>query len=135
LIWGSLLLALPAPAFAAPRAADDSRIVGEWINPAHSIKVATSMAGPTLSGRIIWASEEAREDAKESGITALIGLELLEDYRPDGPHLWKGTVWVPDLGHKFTSYIRMEDTDTLKISGCVLRGLICKSQIWRRTPG
>lgn len=107
-------------------------IVGTWLNPRHSIVVHTDENANTLSGKIVWASDEARADARDSGVSSLIGLELLEDYHPDGRGRWRGTVYVPDMGQRFTSFISQPRPDQLKISGCILGGLICKSQLWRR---
>ncbi|MGE1070903.1 DUF2147 domain-containing protein, partial [Pantoea agglomerans] len=40
-----------------------------------------------------------------------------------------------DRGRSFSSTIEQIDADRLKISGCLLRGWLCKSQIWTRQRG
>jgi uncharacterized protein (DUF2147 family) len=129
-------LGLPdtATARATARPADTAgtAIIGRWINPYGSVVVETQPCGERLCGRVSWANPEAQQDARDSGIPSLIGTQLLEDYRPAGSRQWRGRVYVPDLGHSFQSTIVMEDTGTLRISGCILGGLICKSQRWRR---
>ena len=62
----------------------------------------------------------------------LIGTELLRSYRSDGPGRYKGEVYVPDMGRTFYSTIEQHGANDLKISGCILHGLICKSQDWHR---
>lgn len=126
-----VLTLLAAPAGAYPRAAADPA-TGLWMNPYRSVAVQNMMCGTTLCGRVVWASNEAKADARESGVSELIGLDLLEDYRPQARGNWKGTVLVPDLGRRFSSTIETIGPDHLKISGCVLHGLVCKSQIWTR---
>lgn len=121
-----------ARAAARPAEADGTAIIGRWINPYGSVVVETQPCGERLCGRVSWANPEAQQDARDSGLTSLIGTQLLEDYRPTGSRQWRGRVYVPDLGHSFQSTIVMEDTATLRISGCILGGLICKSQRWRR---
>ncbi|MBN8817786.1 MAG: DUF2147 domain-containing protein [Sphingomonas sp.] len=115
-----------------PAEADGTAIIGRWINPYGSVVVETQPCGERLCGRVSWANPEAQQDARDSGVPSLIGTQLLEDYRPAGSRQWRGRVYVPDLGHSFQSTIVMEDTGTLRISGCILGGLICKSQRWRR---
>ncbi|HKT77786.1 MAG TPA: DUF2147 domain-containing protein [Sphingobium sp.] len=111
---------------------------GLWLNPGGSVAVRTHGCGDRLCGWIVWASAAAQSDARESGVAHLIGTQLLEDYRPDGRNEWTGTVYVPDMGRRFFSRIEQTAPQQLKIKGCVLGGLICRSQLWtriERTPG
>jgi uncharacterized protein (DUF2147 family) len=122
----ALLLALP---FAAPAQASP---LGLWQNPAKSVVVRTSMCGPTLCGTIVEASAQARADAHDAGIDELIGVSLLRSYRQTGPGAWEGHVFVPDMGHVFFSRIAELSPNQIRISGCILGGLLCKSQVWTR---
>lgn len=125
------LSAMGVPAAAQPglTAADAQ---GVWMNPTKTVAVNTAPCGPALCGRVAWGSPEARADAKGSGIQSLVGTQLLENYRFRGNGVWTGTVYVPDLGRRFYSEIdQLSDTE-LKVKGCVLGGLICKSQVWTR---
>jgi uncharacterized protein (DUF2147 family) len=127
------LASLPASSAAAAgqeRAAGGP--VGRWINPQGSVQVETAPCDDKLCGWVVWASPGAIKDARKAGSAELVGLELLRDYRPAGPRLWRGTVYVPDMGRSYSSRLRQVDETHLKISGCILGGLICKSQIWKR---
>lgn len=106
--------------------------VGEWINPARSVRVRTGPCGDRLCGWVSWASDAARADARDGGTPQLIGRTLLDDYRRTGPASWQGRVFVPDWNREFFSRIEQLGADRLKISGCVFGGLLCKSQIWTR---
>ncbi|WP_231635489.1 DUF2147 domain-containing protein [Novosphingobium sp. ST904] len=64
----------------------------------------------------------------------LVGTQLLRDYHPEGSGAWQGEVYVPDMGESFFSRIHQSDPAHLKISGCILHGLLCKSQTWTRRP-
>ncbi len=105
---------------------------GLWLNPHGTVAVRTGPCGDKLCGWIVRASPQARADAKDSGVEKLDGLELLEDYRPDGDGGWKGTVYVPDMGHRFSSTITQPDARSLRVKGCLIGGFLCKSQIWQR---
>jgi len=122
----SLLFAAAGPAYAA-----DS-ISGSWINPRGSVVVTTDNCHGELCGWVSWASEAARADASDAGVRNLIGTMLLRDYRASAPGRWSGRVYVPDMGRTFSSTIEQLDGNRLKISGCLIAGLFCKSQIWVR---
>ena len=118
--------ARPGPAPSTPQ----TRTI--WINPYNNVKVATGDCGGKLCGWVVWATPEAEQEARDGGVQQLVGTELLQNYRATGPGTWQGRVFVPDMGRTYYSTIRLLDPNSLKISGCILGGLICKSQVWRR---
>ena len=124
----ALAAGLATPAIAAPLPAP---LQGLWLNPHGSVAVRTGPCGDRLCGWIVWANDAARNDAKESGVDPLVGTELLENYHPDGAS-WSGTVFVPDMRRRFSSRIDALSPTRLEIKGCILGGLICKSQVWAR---
>lgn len=127
----AMALSLICPAVRAQDAVTET-VSGTWINPHNSVKVKTGACGQNLCGWIVWASPKALSDAKESGVQSLIGTELLRNYQSSGAGKWHGTVYVPDKQQSYYSNIEALDANRLKISGCIMHGLICKSQIWRR---
>lgn len=106
--------------------------IGTWINPHGSVKVQTGQCGDKLCGWVVWASPQATADAAAGGVRQIVGTVLLRDYTSTRPGNWEGRVFVPDMGHTYYSTISQLDANSLKISGCVLGGLICKSQVWHR---
>ena len=57
--------------------------------------------------------------------------------RADGPtEQWESSHGIADNDRKASYYstIQLLDPQTLKVSGCILGGLICKSQTWHRVP-
>lgn len=123
------ILAGPALASEAHAASD---IAGFWMNPKHTLAVHTDTCGTDLCGRVAWASTKAEADGRDSGVPHLLGIELLENYRFRGKGVWQGTVFVPDMGRHFASEIDELSPNRLKVSGCILGGLLCKSQVWTR---
>ena len=126
------LIAATSIPVAAAMAPTPSAINGTWLNPDGTVAVRTGDCAGRLCGWISWASPEALQDAKDSGIERLIGTELLQDYRAEAPGRWRGTVYVPDMGHSFSSRITQLSPNELKISGCLLGRFVCKSQVWRK---
>ncbi|WP_159982313.1 MULTISPECIES: DUF2147 domain-containing protein [unclassified Novosphingobium] len=133
------LVAMASPAFAREgHVAADAE--GIWLNPKHTVAVHTDACGPnsiqnrsqSLCGQIVWASNQARADARDSDVPRLLGTEILEDYRFRGHGTWSGTVFVPDMGRHFASEIDQLSPTQLRVKGCILGGLLCKSQVWTR---
>lgn len=116
-----------SPALPAPQGA-----LGTWSNPKGSLAVRTQPCAGGLCGAIVWANAKALADAREAGVNNLIGTQLLQNYRPAGRKSWTGRVFVPDMGHSFPSHIVQTGPDQLTISGCLIGGFFCRSQIWRR---
>lgn len=125
-------LALLPAATQAQQPGFAGEVIGTWINPRHTVKVETSPCADRLCGWIVWAAPQALADARDSGIQQLVGTELLRDYRSTGAGRYQGEVYVPDMGRTFYSKIEQRNTNSLTISGCILHGLICKSQEWHR---
>lgn len=118
--------ALPAPDAARPH------MRSVWINPHNNVKVETGECGGKLCGWVVWATTEAEQEARDGGVEKLVRTELLQDYRQTASDRWQGRVFVPDMGRTFYSTITRVDPRALRISGCIIGGLICKSQVWRR---
>ncbi len=131
----ALALAMIAPltAIAQPsQPAPQSQAHGIWVNPHDNVKVETGDCGGKLCGWVVWATPEAEQDARDGGVQKLVGTELLQNYRQTSGNRWQGRVFVPDMGRTFYSTITREEPGALRISGCILGGLVCKSQLWRK---
>lgn len=124
------LLALAGPALGSARPGGQPE--GIWINPHNDVAVRTGPCGDKLCGWIVWANAEAQSDARDGGVSKLLGTELLENYGHVRADSWTGTVFVPDMGRRFSSRIDLISPTELQIKGCILGGLICRSQVWHR---
>jgi uncharacterized protein (DUF2147 family) len=131
-IGAATLMALAAGASAGAALRPDA-VIGRWSNPKGTLAVQTGLcADGSLCGQIVWASAQAQADARDAGVAALVGTQLLQGYRPEGHGSWAGRVYVPDMGRSFSSRIRQTSAGTLSISGCLVGGFLCKSQVWHR---
>jgi uncharacterized protein (DUF2147 family) len=129
---GLVALAILVQGQAVPAAAPPHIPAGLWMSPHRNVIVRTGPCGDKLCGWIAWANEEAKADARDGGTTRLVGTELLEDYHPQSDKTWAGTVFVPDMGRRFSSRIIEISPRQLRVKGCLLGGFICKSQVWNR---
>jgi len=123
------LLLAPAAAFAGP-ASDGNFQPSEWRNPRNTVHIRAANCGTNLCGVVVWASTAAKTDAGSDA--QLVGTQILRDFRPTGHNSWRGSVYVPDIRHTFSGTLTVIDSDTMVGKGCVLFGLLCKSQIWTR---
>lgn len=129
-VW--LVGASPAAPPAAPAIPPEAaRLTGVWRNPPASIHLELRECGIRLCGRVLWASDKARADARRGGTDPLVGAELLRDLERTGPDRWRGTIFVPDLGRNITGTITLLDQDRFRARSCVL-GIACRSQVWTR---
>lgn len=120
------LFALTA-AQAPPRAS----IEGYWKNPIGSAIIAIAPCGNALCGKVVWASDRGRREASRGapnvvGTTVLTGLKSSNDQ-------WTGTLFIPDDDIHVSAKLQLVDERQLKLTGCALAGLFCRSQIWTRT--
>ena len=125
----ALFFALMASAGAAQAA---SPLEGNWRNPRGSVTVHIGPCGPTLCGRVIAASAQAREDAARAGTARLVGTELMSGLEPVGEGAWRGDIFVPDRNVQAQGELHLMGPRTLEIEGCAMGGLICKTQVWTK---
>jgi uncharacterized protein (DUF2147 family) len=124
----SALLALTA-AQPAPRAP----IEGLWKNPIGSAIIAIAPCGGVLCGKVVWASERGQREASKS-TSHVVGTYVLTGLRPAHDR-WTGTLFIPDDDIHVSARLQLLSERQLKLAGCAVAGLFCRSQIWTRTDG
>ena len=124
----AVLAALFGMASTSAQAAD----MGVWRNPHDSVRVEIKSCGSSTCGTVVYASPKAEADARKSGLTTLVGQQLLRDFEPTGHGSMRGKVFVPTLKVTLQGTAEFVDARTMKAKGCVLGGLICKAQVWHR---
>ena len=140
ILTGSIVIALLTSAAAI--AADP---VGIWYTAANRAQVRIGhCSGSSLCGGIVSLKEpnDPQTGKPKTDINnpdqakrnrPLIGVRIVLDLKPAGtPDQWQGEVYNADDGRTYGGYLTMTGTDTLELKGCVLGGLICKSEMWTR---
>ena len=64
----------------------------------------------------------------------MVGTTVLTGMRRTGER-WAGTLFIPDDDIHVSARLQLVDPHKLKLTGCGLMGLICRTQIWTRTEG
>jgi uncharacterized protein (DUF2147 family) len=124
----AVLTALFGMASASAQAAD----MGVWTGPKDNVRVAIRSCGSSTCGTVVYASPKAEADARKSGLTTLVGQQLLRNFEPDGKGNMRGKVFVPTLKVTLSGTAEFIDARTMRAKGCVLGKVLCKSQIWTR---
>jgi uncharacterized protein (DUF2147 family) len=127
----ALLVLVAVTAAAQPHSA--APIEGHWKNPIGSAIIAIAPCGEALCGKVVWASARGRREASTStshvvDTTVLTGLKA-EHGR------WTGTLFIPDDNMHVSAKLELVGDRRLKLTGCGLIGLICRTQVWTRADG
>ena len=110
----------------------ETALEGNWRNPRGSVIISIASCAEAMCGRVQWASEKATVDARKGGTDPLIGVELLRDFVPNGKGRWKGRIFLPDLNKISKAELRQLGPNDVKVTGCAVGRIICKSQVWTR---
>lgn len=121
-----------AAALTQPAELTDASLEGRWRNPNGSVIISITICSESLCGRVEWASDKAVADARNGGTDPLVGAELLSDILPRGDGRWNARLFVPDLNKRSKAELRLSGGDQLKVRGCLVGRVICKSQVWTR---
>ena len=109
-------------------------IEGHWMHPEQTVIIRLEPCGEAICGTVTWATERAQRDARK-GVDRLIGAQLLTGFRPNSKGVWKGKIFVPDYDLRVSGKIQPFEANRLKVSGCALGGLLCRTQVWTRSDG
>ncbi len=124
----SLALIMFAQAGALPA----SDIRGEWINDRRTAVVSIADCSFGLCGTIVWSAPVARRDAARGGTPELNGKTVMMGLVPTAAQRWRGKLFLPDQNRIVSARIELNLEDQLRVRGCELGGLVCRTQTWSR---
>lgn len=113
-------------------AAED--VTGTWLTQNGLSHVRISPCGPSRCGTVVWTKAESRDTRNPDPALRnrnLVGVRIFSQGRPVA-NGWTGSLYNPLDGNTYTGTMRLRSAAELELSGCVLAGLICQSQIWTR---
>ncbi len=127
------LLIGPLLALTAAQASSRAPIEGLWKNPVGSAIIAITPCGSALCGKVVWASARGqREVAKTT--SNVVGTTVLTELVPKGSR-WTGSLFIPDDNIHVSAKLQLVGNRQLKLTGCAVAGLFCRTQIWNRFEG
>jgi len=121
------LMALGAPALAQSP-------VGTFASQTGDTRVRFSDCGGQICGTIVSVRGQATDEKNENASLRsrnLVGVRMIT-MRPNGANAWQGTLYNYQDGKTYNGRMTMPSANSMSLSGCVLGGLICRSQTWTR---
>jgi uncharacterized protein (DUF2147 family) len=131
--------ALTAIVSVAGAAQAASPIDGRWQTPVQAGVIEIAPCGEALCGRVITSdvikADPGKKDINNKDVALrdrpIKGLLTLKGFT-GGPKRWTGgTAYNPDDGGTYKGSLTLVDTNTLKVTGCIVFPL-CKTQTWTR---
>jgi uncharacterized protein (DUF2147 family) len=117
--------------------------IGTWLTEGGRSRVRVASCGAGLCGTVIWLKEpddpetgKAKLDKKNADASKrnrpLIGVAILLNAKPSGANKWVGQVYNAEDGKTYDGTLTEVSPTSLKLEGCALAGLVCRSQTWTR---
>jgi len=129
------VLGLWAPAHADP--------VGTWLTEGGASRVKVVDCGGALCATIIWLKEPndpetGRPKVDKNNADAskrsrpIVGIQIVSSLKPAGANKWSGQIYNPEDGKTYNANVTLQGASTLAVQGCILGGVICKTNTWTR---
>ncbi|WP_243368050.1 DUF2147 domain-containing protein [Microvirga solisilvae] len=122
------LFLLAAPVYA--QAPDPS---GTYLSESGETRVRIAKCGQAYCGTIISTQGDAKDvnnpDANQRG-RSLVGVQMISNIQPSGQG-FTGQLYNYKDGKTYTGKMTFEGK-AMQLSGCVMGGLICRSQTWSK---
>lgn len=120
-------------AFAALPAAAQSP-TGTFVSQSGDTRVRFADCGGQICGTIVAARGATTDEKNENPSLrnrALVGIRMIT-MRPSGANAWQGSLYNFQDGKTYSGRMTMPNANSMSLSGCVLGGLVCRSQTWTR---
>ena len=125
-------LALASALAAAPALAQEP--IGTFVSQSGDTRVRFAPCGNQICGTIVSVRGQTRDEKNEDASLRgrnLVGVRMIT-MRPAGANAWQGTLYNFQDGKTYNGRMSMPNANSMSLSGCVLGGLICRSQTWTR---
>lgn len=128
-------------ALAPARAADP---LGTWLTGDKKGKVHIVNCGGAICGNLVWLQEPIDPETNKPKLDKnnadagkktrpLIGVPIVLSMKPNGEATWQGQVYNAEDGNTYSGSFTMTGANSAQLKGCVMGGLICKTQTWTKT--
>ena len=126
--------ALPALTLFALTAAVQPRtptpIEGYWKNPIGSAVIANAPCGREFCGKVVWASARGQREVSKNA-PSIVGTTVLTDVQYRNGR-WSGLLYIPDDDINVSARLQPAGNGQMKLTGCAIMGLFCRTQLWTR---
>ncbi len=136
-----LLAALMLFSYALNAQVKPGDIIGFWFTANKDAKIEIYKASEKFYGKIVWLKTPTNENGKPKvdkhnpdetkRSNPIVGLVLLNGFVFKGDE-WKGTIYDPESGKTYSSYLSLKDNNTLKVRGYIGISLLGRTEVWTR---
>ena len=126
-LLGALTVATSLFAVDVARADDPT---GLWRTEASAYQYRIARCGDAWCVYLAWVAENVRDEQNPEPAQRdrwVIGIIVVADGKSDGTNRWKGNGYWFRNGNTYAGYAELVDNNTLKVSGCILGGVVCGS--------
>jgi uncharacterized protein (DUF2147 family) len=129
-----VLGALAGLVLAAPSLAQGQDPTGTYLSETGDTRVRIARCGGSYCGTIVAVKGDARDSNNpDPGLRsrALVGVHMISDIRPAGDG-FEGSLYNYKDGKTYSGRMTFRGGNAMQLSGCVLGGLICRTQTWTK---
>ncbi len=117
-------------------ALEEKDILGVWRNPDTGSLIRFYPCGDTACAKIAEVDEKGRKDTNNPDPALrnrpVVGIVIMNGGKKVGPLTWRGSLYNWADGGTYNGTLTLTGPKTLKLSGCILGGLICADRIWTK---
>jgi uncharacterized protein (DUF2147 family) len=129
----AMLAAVGLILLSAPALAQSTDPSGTWLTQSGDTRVRIAKCGAALCGTIVSSTYQKDVNNSDPKLRErnMVGVQMIWDIRPSSDG-FSGQLYNPQDGKTYTGKLKVMSPTALQLSGCVLGGLICRSQTWTK---
>ena len=125
---------LASLALASPALAQGQEPTGTYLSETGDTRVRIARCGGAYCGTIVAVRGETKDvNNPDPALKTrnLVGVRMISDIRPSGDG-FEGSLYNYKDGRTYSGRMSFSAGNAMQLSGCVLGGLICRTQTWTR---
>jgi uncharacterized protein (DUF2147 family) len=130
------LAAMPLLGAAPASAVSDDDIIGVWRHPDNGSNIQIYTCGGGACAKVVSVADPGRKDTHNPDpklrSRPVVGVVIMNGGKKVGPLKWQGRLYNTLDGGTYSGTLELMSEKQLKLSGCVLGGLVCDSRVWTR---
>jgi uncharacterized protein (DUF2147 family) len=122
------IFALSSPVFA-------EEATGTWLSQSGETRIRIVPCGAALCGTVVWQKTPAKDvnnpDPSKQN-RPVVGIQMISGMKQSAAGEYAGQLYNFQDGKTYTGKLKIAGPNNLSLSGCVMGGIICRSQTWTR---
>jgi len=121
---------------------NENDILGYWLSESGKGVIEIYRAGEKFEGKIVWVKDlhegvvdeklDHKNPKKELQTRSILGLKNLQGFTFKKSKWKDGSIYDPAKGKTYSSYMTLEDKDTLKLRGYIGIALLGRTSVMKR---